>query len=189
MSSRAEAKARQRSEAKARLKAMSAEAKATASAAILKQLRATPAWQEATTIGLYAALPSEPATRPIFDAAQQEKPDTRVAFPLMREDKSLALYEVKEWEHDLQASSSVIVEPNPAVCPPVDPAELDLILVPGLGFDAEGRRLGRGGGSYDRLLAQLSPACQRLGLFFTCQEFPELQVEAHDQPLAFLIHA
>lgn len=187
MSSLAEKKARLRREAKTRLKALNPEEKAAASAAILAQLRSTEAWQQATTIGLYASLPSEPATRPIFEAAQHDKPDARLFFPLMREDKSLKLYQVKDWDSDLQATNSVIFEPDPALCPSVAPAELDLILVPGLGFAAEGCRLGRGGGSYDRLLAQLSPTCQRIGVFFSCQELPELQVEPHDQPLDLLI--
>lgn len=189
MSSLADVKARQRREAKARLKALSPEEKAAASAAILEQLRATPAWQKATTIGLYASLPSEPATRPIFEAAQRDKPNARLVFPLMQADKSLLLYEVKDWERDLQAITSSIFEPNPAVCPQVEPAELDLILVPGLGFDDECRRLGRGGGSYDRLLAQLSPACKTVGLYFSQQRFPTLEIEAHDQPLGCVIHA
>lgn len=46
--------------------------------------------------------------------------------------------------------------PEPVTGEPVDPASLDLIVVPGLAFDTTGGRLGRGGGFYDRFLAPIA---------------------------------
>jgi 5-formyltetrahydrofolate cyclo-ligase len=55
---------------------------------------------------------------------------------------------------------------------------LDLALVPGVGFDADGRRLGRGRGHYDRLLAQV--AGTKCGVAFDEQMAPEIPVAPHD---------
>ena len=63
--------------------------------------------------------------------------------------------------------------------------DCDLVLVPGLAFDATGGRLGRGGGFYDRLLAARDPARTRLigvGFAFQCLEQP-LPLAAHDVKL------
>lgn len=53
-----------------------------------------------------------------------------------------------------------------------------LALVPGRAFDRRGYRLGRGGGTFDRLLVGLS--CPKIGVAFSCQLVDELPVEAHD---------
>jgi 5-formyltetrahydrofolate cyclo-ligase len=59
-------------------------------------------------------------------------------------------------------------------------AEPELILVPGLAFTPSGRRLGRGAGFYDRLLATLRKETQKLGICFRFQVLESLPLEAHD---------
>lgn len=61
---------------------------------------------------------------------------------------------------------------------PVD--ELGVALVPGVAFTSAGDRLGRGGGYYDRLLAQLPPAVRRIGVCHPLQIRDTLPVEDHD---------
>ncbi|MDP3859287.1 MAG: 5-formyltetrahydrofolate cyclo-ligase [Stagnimonas sp.] len=73
--------------------------------------------------------------------------------------------------------------------PPPGPArslrQLDLLLLPLLGFDDQGQRLGQGGGYYDRALAGLKRARRprRIGLAYACQQVERLPVEPHDRPL------
>ncbi len=71
---------------------------------------------------------------------------------------------------------------EPDVGRPLLPAEqLALVLVPGLAFDRDGGRLGRGGGFYDRLLEDLPPTALRLGVAWACQISPTpLPREPHD---------
>ncbi len=57
---------------------------------------------------------------------------------------------------------------------------IGLVLVPGLAFDKEGHRLGRGRGYYDRLLPRLSHA-RRVGVCFPFQIVESVPIEAHDQ--------
>ncbi len=58
----------------------------------------------------------------------------------------------------------------------------DLVIVPLLGFTADGHRLGQGGGHYDRWLAQHPDVCA-IGLAWDCQLLDDLQIEAHDRRL------
>ena len=62
----------------------------------------------------------------------------------------------------------------------VDPAHLDLVIVPGVGFSRLGGRMGNGQGYYDRLLATVRPDCSLIGLCYECQLFDDLVVSPHD---------
>jgi 5-formyltetrahydrofolate cyclo-ligase len=65
--------------------------------------------------------------------------------------------------------------------------EPDVILMPLLGFDSRGTRLGYGGGYYDRTLVKLSKKPRLVGLAFAAQEFDEIPREAHDVPLDMIV--
>lgn len=62
----------------------------------------------------------------------------------------------------------------------VPPQELDLVLVPGVGFSRSGGRMGNGQGYYDRLLANVRSDCALVGLCYECQLFDDLVVSPHD---------
>ena len=73
--------------------------------------------------------------------------------------------------------------------PAVTPHELDAIVVPLVGFDANGMRLGYGGGCYDRYLPKLQPRCFVVGAAFSEQQVPRVPVDAFDLPLPRIISA
>ena len=60
------------------------------------------------------------------------------------------------------------------------------IVVPAVGFDAHGNRLGYGAGNYDRYLCQLTDACHAVGVAFAEQEVAPIPAEDHDIPLPFV---
>ena len=62
----------------------------------------------------------------------------------------------------------------------VDPATLDVVIVPGLAFTPDGRRLGQGGGHFDRFLLRLRPDCVTVGVCFREQLLEQLPTAAHD---------
>ena len=66
-------------------------------------------------------------------------------------------------------------------------AEPDIVLMPLLGFDARGTRLGYGGGYYDRTLARLSKKPRLVGLAFAAQELDRIPREPHDVPLDMIV--
>lgn len=78
---------------------------------------------------------------------------------------------------------------EPIACDTLDTSALGdaLVCVPGLGFSPSGQRLGRGGGHYDRLIAQMGPAVTTIGLAYSFQLLERLPQHPHDQRLHFVI--
>ncbi|HYD43385.1 MAG TPA: 5-formyltetrahydrofolate cyclo-ligase [Anaeromyxobacter sp.] len=68
----------------------------------------------------------------------------------------------------------------------VDPREVDVVILPGIGFSLDGHRLGRGGGYYDATLDEM-PGARRVGLAFEVQLLPALPFEPHDARLDALV--
>ena len=69
----------------------------------------------------------------------------------------------------------------------IDPATLDAVVAPGVGFDRKGRRLGQAGGYYDRLFAALPAKVLRVGWAFGAQLVDELPEEPHDEGVDVLV--
>ena len=73
--------------------------------------------------------------------------------------------------------------------PAIAPYELDAIVVPLVGFDTNGMRLGYGGGCYDRYLPKLKPHCLVVGAAFSEQQVAHVPTDAFDLPLPRIITA
>jgi 5-formyltetrahydrofolate cyclo-ligase len=69
----------------------------------------------------------------------------------------------------------------------VEPAEVDLVVTPGLAFDRRGHRLGYGGGHYDRFLGRLGPAAARVGIGFSLQLVERVPDEPGDQRVDLVV--
>lgn len=106
----------------------------------------------------------------------------RVAFPRVKEDR-LQVVALSEAD-SLQPGYRGIPEPTG---PPLDPDVIECAIIPGVAFDLDGGRLGRGGGHYDRLLATLPETCLRIGLAFSCQIVPRVPMEPHDRMVDVVI--
>jgi 5-formyltetrahydrofolate cyclo-ligase len=69
----------------------------------------------------------------------------------------------------------------------VNPRKVDLVVTPGLAFDRAGRRLGYGGGHYDRYLARLRPDATRVGIAFSVQVVDEVPAGPEDQRVHMVV--
>jgi 5-formyltetrahydrofolate cyclo-ligase len=166
-----------------RLREMPPEEQATASARARALFSAQPLWQHAQSVLFFAPMPGELDVWPLLsDALASGK---QVALPrYQRETKQYTACRITDPGADLCAGYFGIREPN-ARCLPVEPARVDLILVPGVAFDARGHRLGRGKGFYDRLLAAI--AGTRCGVAFEQQMVEEIPVEPHDAIMDYVL--
>lgn len=100
-----------------------------------------------------------------------------VAFPRCEAGGKLSLW-VPAGLEDLEIGRYGIWEPAPARCKPLQPGQVEFAIVPGLAFDAAGRRLGRGVGYYDRLLKGMRAT--KVGFAFSCQLLPAVPVWGQD---------
>ena len=109
-------------------------------------------------------------------------------FYLPRFNSATQLYDmvrIKDLKHDLQVGKYGISEPKAGLENATQEVlESMLFLVPGVAFDAQCQRLGRGKGFYDRLLLTKKFS---VGVFFECQKTPEIPVESHDIALDLII--
>jgi 5-formyltetrahydrofolate cyclo-ligase len=87
---------------------------------------------------------------------------------------------------DVEPGYRGIPEPR-ADCAPVVLESVDWVLVPGIAFDEAGRRLGYGGGYYDRLLPLLPPAAARVAGAFEAQIVAEVPAAAHDAAVDWIV--
>ena len=69
----------------------------------------------------------------------------------------------------------------------VDPALIDVVVMPGLSFDEAGNRLGFGMGFYDRLVARMRPDAIRIGVTYEALVVPTLPSEEHDERVQYLL--
>lgn len=172
------AKATVRNAIRHRLAAFSVEDRRQASGTMLQVLTSRPEWKAASVLGLYLSLPDEPETRELIRRAWED--GKRVALP-----KTDIRYGLTWWEilPGPLPSMETLWEPLPEKHTPVGLETIEGFCVPGRAFDAKGTRLGRGGGHYDRALAQRSRRAWVTGLFFGLQEMENLPCEAHDVAL------
>jgi len=153
---------------------MSPAAVAAASESIRQSIPSLPRWQDAQVVAAYAALPGEPDLRPLDWIGAKN-----VLLPRV-DGEELVFHAVRD-ANQLKSGAFAVMEPDPEKCPAFDPREAEIIFVPGLAFTAEGQRLGRGRGFYDRLLAALPPEILRVGVCFAEQVVPDIPSEPHDE--------
>ena len=142
------------------------------SEAIQQRLLAQDWWTVAFQVGIYRSTPTEPSTERLLGDLFAR--GAQVAVPVQR-GKAYGWSWV-EFSTVWKTKAHGIVEPEQFVT--ASAAELRVVVVPGLAFDAKGGRLGHGKGHFDRLLAQTDAL--KVGLCFENRLVEAVPMEPHD---------
>jgi len=137
-----------------------------------------PAYAEATMVMAYAALGGEPDTDPLV--ARLARDGKTLVLPSVQDDRIVP----RLVGPGLERGALGVLEPRGEVVPP---RLLDVVIVPGVAFTLDGRRLGRGRGHYDRFLAELPPSCTTIGVCFAEHLVDDLPVEPHDRDVSVVV--
>ncbi|MFJ2264225.1 5-formyltetrahydrofolate cyclo-ligase [Streptomyces sp. NPDC087844] len=146
-----------------------------------------PELARARTVAAYVSVGSEPGTRALLDALHAR--GVQVLLPALLADNDL------DWGTYAGPDSLVsvrhggrmtLLEPSGRRLGPEGVLGADAVLLPGLAVDGRGMRLGRGGGSYDRVLARLERAGADpalVVLLHDCEVVGHVPEEPHDRPV------
>ncbi len=147
---------------------------------LAERLFDTPAYQQAKSLFAYLSFNQEVRTTSIIERAWSE--GKRVAVPKIVGDALRFI-----WIDSFDAlSEGRFGIPEPREDGPVAFDKSALVLMPGLAFDREGRRLGYGGGYYDRYLGA-HPGHPLVALCYDFQLYDRLEAELHDIPVDLVI--
>ncbi|WP_232827598.1 5-formyltetrahydrofolate cyclo-ligase [Jiangella endophytica] len=179
-----EAKRALRERVLARRRELDATALARAAGRLSDVVRGLPEVAAAGTVAAYVSVGREPGTGPLVEALSDDGVD--VLLPVLLPDGDLDWARYTGPQH-LAPAARGLLEPDGERLGPAAVTTAPVLLVPGLAVDRRGHRLGRGGGSYDRVLARLlavSPPA------FTCVLLHDGEVldmpvprEPHDVPV------
>lgn len=175
-----------RQEILARRDALPVDVRRAADAHITARIVALPAFVRARTVLAFMSIGSEFDTSALV--AHVLSSGRSLVLPRVdRAAKRLRLHRVRDLAHDLAPGTWGIREPIDGRCPGVDIAAVDFVVVPGVAFDTACRRLGYGGGFYDRLLEAGSGTACRAAAAYAMQLVEAVPVEAHDRTVDVVV--
>jgi 5-formyltetrahydrofolate cyclo-ligase len=167
------------------------EQRSALSAAVTDQLLSRPEWQRAQRILGYLPLKDELDLSPVLESALAA--GKTVALPRYLPDQgaycAALITDHFATDNFSSLSPGAFGIPEPSASAAIMPLnQLDFVLVPGVAFDASGRRLGRGKGFYDRLLANVNNAdCIKCGIAADEQIVTGIPAEPHDITMDFVL--
>ncbi|PKM42139.1 MAG: 5-formyltetrahydrofolate cyclo-ligase [Firmicutes bacterium HGW-Firmicutes-8] len=156
------------------------------SSRVAEKVKGLPEFQKARLIMFYLDFRKEVATGELIKYCLEN--GKRVVIPITdTKNTRLIPSEIIDFPDDLTSGTWGILEPKPERVRPVEPSELDFVIVPGVSFDDRGNRLGYGGGFYDRFLRQTRPDTVFAALAFELQIRDNVWPEEHDYPVHYVI--
>ncbi|WP_327293327.1 5-formyltetrahydrofolate cyclo-ligase [Streptomyces sp. NBC_01198] len=160
--------------------ALTADEREAAAAALMERVRALPGRPDTATVAAYVSMGTEPGTRPLIGAMQNA--GSRVLLPVLLPDNDLDWAEYRSPDALVRTERGLFEPTGPRLGPDAV-TQARLILLPGLAADAHGVRLGRGGGSYDRVLDRVERAGTRpevVVLLYAHEVIASVPKEPHD---------
>jgi 5-formyltetrahydrofolate cyclo-ligase len=180
------AKEKIRKEILLRLRKQKEEDRRHKSLLILKKLFALVEFKRAKTVLFYASFDGEVETLEMME--QSLTLGKKIALPnIDTKDKTIFPTYVHDLKEDLVLGPYGIHESRHKQRHPALLDEIDLSIVPGVAFDRDNYRLGRGAGYYDRFLTRLSKRIPAIGLAFDFQIVSRLPRQEHDIPMTHVI--
>ena len=167
-----------------RIAALCPEAMAEKSAAICHAVAHTPEWKAARVVGFFSPLAAEPNIDLLWAVLGARE----VCYPRVHGD-DLVFIRVPDREALLESTRWNLLEPPHRDEHVMSVDEIDLYFIPGIAFTADGHRMGRGKGYYDRLLAHPAFRSPAFGVCFSEQMVPHLPMEEHDRPVSRVFSA
>ena len=152
------------------------------SVTIIDKLKKHPRLACARTILLYSALPDEVQTQSLMDELVRQGRSVLLPKVINKTDMELRRYTCPQ---DLSLGAYGILEPSGERF--TDYATIDVAIIPGMAFDREGHRLGRGKGYYDRFLSQLTSKTYKIGVCFPWQQVDDVPTDENDIPVDCVI--
>lgn len=189
MMSNSEDIAKEKSRLRSRLKRLRREQtdKDQLSDQIFSRLTTINEFLQAKTILFYIDVRDEVRTQQFI--RQRLKHSLKVVVPYCDKD-DLRLVELRHF-NELESGAYGILEPTRTlkddISRSVEPCSIQMALIPGLGFDAAGGRIGHGRGYYDRLLQSLSDDCMRVAIAYDSQIVDVIPLEPHDKRMDVIV--
>ena len=165
---------------------LSAAEVAAKSKQLMERFTGLAAYEDAKVIMAFVPFRNEVDTRYLVEKGMADGKQMLVPLTITKERKMIPSH-LLDWDEDLVPGAYGIPEPAADKVRPVEPEQIDLVIVPGVAFDLQGNRLGYGGGYYDRFFEVLQPDCKLVAIGFELQIVPEIPVEEWDQQVDGLV--
>ncbi|MGP1467515.1 5-formyltetrahydrofolate cyclo-ligase [Prevotella koreensis] len=144
------------------------------SLSVINRLMASPKMKEAKTVLMYYSLDDEVNTHDVVDTVLKQGKTVLLPKVISETEMELRRYTGPQ---DLQDGFFNIMEPSGELFE--NYADIDLAVIPGMAFDSQNNRLGRGKGYYDRMLPKLVNA-YKIGVCFDFQHLPGIPADEND---------
>ncbi|MCX7923376.1 MAG: 5-formyltetrahydrofolate cyclo-ligase [Clostridia bacterium] len=159
------------------------------SSLIMERIISSDSYKRSNTVMCYVDFRNEVITREYI--AQWIKSGKKIVVPVVCQDekgnKELIASEIYSVEDDLEIGTYGILEPRKDKIRPVEPINIDFVIVPGVAFDIAGNRIGYGAGFYDRFLRKVRGDCVKVAVAFDFQVVDTIPVEEHDVPVDMVV--
>ncbi len=177
-------KMRLRRDVLCKMRQLSVSERKTKSARIAEKVLQQDEVKQAQTILLYASFESEVETFELMKMLKSQQ--KRIILPVVQ-NSGLKLVELTKQPEEMKPGKWGIPEPQVSPDVVVSMAEINLVIVPGVAFDEELHRLGRGKGFYDMLLRGISADIRKFAIAFDCQIVKEIPTTSNDMRVDKLI--
>lgn len=164
---------------RAKLAGMTGEEKERCSEMLCKSIKSHLAVSGARVVALFSPLPDEPQIWPLVEELAK---NLLVVLPRVEGD-AMRFY---CYDGAVESGSFGIMEPRGSEV--VNPGEIDAIVVPGVVFTSDGKRVGRGRGYYDRYMSHDDFRALKLGVCYPVQIVDDIPCEAHDIVMDYVIY-